>query len=144
MLYQPMSSPMMNRMLGRCPGRSVGAGTCCCACACLVTPGPDSTEAAISDPPLSSTSRRLNPWPLGAASSGLSCGLLAMGVLPSGGGWRTAVASGRPQLLRTPPWLAPSFTYGESLGCYVEERSRGEPAKCGQGPPTSCPRVAGP
>ena len=66
MLNQPMSSPMMKTMLGRLP-----VGGACCACAVAVSPVPDSTDAANSELPFNSRSRRFSPA-FGFPSAGFS------------------------------------------------------------------------
>src|SRR5882757_4998864 len=82
MLNQPMSSPMMKTMFGRCPA-AAGAGVGCCACAGVISPTAESAEAATSELPLSSRSRRFIPPPdCGAVSWDSSGGcLLLMNVL---------------------------------------------------------------
>ncbi len=59
MLNQPMSSPMMKTMFGGLPDARGDVG--CCACAEVVTPAPDSADAATNDEPLNKRSRRLRP-----------------------------------------------------------------------------------
>src|SRR6476659_43413 len=56
----PTSSPKMTRIFGR---RAGGAGICCCACAGLSDATDARADAATSDVPLNSRSRRLRPAP---------------------------------------------------------------------------------